>query len=52
MTNPDDYEETDFCIYQRLIGKLMYLAYDMRPDIVFAVEQLSKLNANPRKGHL
>ena len=27
----------DLITYQRLIGKLIYLAYEMKPDIVFVV---------------
>ncbi len=30
----------------------MYLACGTRPDIAFVVSQLSKYNADPRKGHL
>ena len=30
----------------------MYLAFRMRPDIAFAVRQLSRHNVNPMKGHL
>lgn len=30
----------------------MYLACEIRPDIVFVVGQLSKYNADPRKSHL
>lgn len=52
MTNPEDYEKADLCIYQRLIEKLMYLVCGTRPDIAFVVGQLSKHNADPRKGHL
>ena len=52
MPDADNYKETELLEYQRLIGKLMYLTCGTRPDIAFAVEQLSKYNANPRKGHL
>ena len=49
MLDIDDYKETDLYKYQRLIGKLMYLAYGIRPNIVFLIGQLSKQNADPRK---
>lgn len=52
MTNADAYEEEDLHTYQRLIGKLMYLACGTRPDIAFAVGQPSKHNPDPRKGPL
>lgn len=52
MVETDDHEEVDLQVYQRLIGKLMYLACGTRPDIAFAVSQLSKHNADPKKGHL
>lgn len=48
----DDYEEVDLKVYQRLIGKLMYLSCGTRPDISFVVGQLSKRNADPPVGHL
>lgn len=52
MPEPDDYNKIDIYTYQRLIGKLMYLACGTRLDIAFVVEQLSRYNANPRKRHL
>ncbi len=52
MSEPEDYREVDLRTYQRLIGKLIYLACGTRPDIAFVVGQLSRHNANPRKGHL
>ena len=47
MQGEDDYEEVDLKIYQRLIGKLMYLSCGTRPDIAFVIGQLSKRNADP-----
>lgn len=52
MGEPDDYEEADLTLYQRLIGKLMYLSCRSHPDIGFAVGQLSRHNADPRVGHV
>lgn len=48
MLDTENYEETDLREYQRLIGKLMYLACGTRPDIAFVVGHLSKQNADPR----
>lgn len=52
MNEVDDYDETDLKAYQRLIGKLMNLLCGTRPDISFAIRQLSKCNADPRISHL
>ncbi len=52
MTEPEDYEETDLHMYKRLVGKLMNLASETRPDIAFVVGQLSKHNVDPKKDHL
>lgn len=52
MSDPKDYEEVNLHTYQCLIRKLIYLAYNTRPDIAFTVGQLSRYNADPKKGHL
>ena len=52
MPNANNYEETELLEYQQLIGKLMYFACGTRPDIAFAIGQLSKHNADPKKSHL
>ena len=52
MPELDDYNKTDIHTYQRLIGKLMYLACGTELDIAFAIGQLSRHNADPKKRHL
>lgn len=52
MIKHDNYKDTKIKPYQHLIGKLMYLACDKRPDIAFIVDLLSRHNTNPRKSHL
>lgn len=52
ISEPGDYEEADIKPYQQLIGKLMYLSYGTRPDIAFAVGQLSKHNSDPKTDHM
>lgn len=49
MFNTDDYKKTTFYKYQRLIGRLIYLICETRPNIIFVVGQLSKYNANLKK---
>lgn len=38
MQGENDYEKVDFKVYQRLIGKPIYLSCGTRPDISFVVE--------------
>lgn len=52
MTDLEDYEEVNFCMYQWLIGRLIYLACRTRSDIIFVVRQFSKYNADTGKDHL
>lgn len=44
MSEADNYEEVDIKKYQKLIGKLIYLLYNIRPDIAFVIDQLSRHN--------
>lgn len=49
MNKPDDYNEVDFIIYHQLIGKLIYFAYETKPNVTFVVRKLGKYNANSYK---
>ena len=51
-TAPNNYEKANLSTYQRLISKLIYLACGIRPDIAFVVGQLSRHNADPRRGYI
>ncbi|XP_040948738.1 uncharacterized mitochondrial protein AtMg00810-like [Gossypium hirsutum] len=42
---------TDVKMYQRLLGRLIYLT-NTRPDITFAVQHLSQFMHRPKKSHL
>ncbi|KAK2979360.1 hypothetical protein RJ640_018440 [Escallonia rubra] len=44
-------EPTDKGMYQRLVGKLIYLSH-MRPDIAYAVSVVSQFMQNPKDVHL
>ena len=50
-TTNDDEDPADKKRYQRLVGKLIYLAHT-RPDIAFAVSLVSQHMHNPSKNHL
>ena len=52
MQELKDYEEAKITPYQQLISKLMYLLYNIRPDISFIVGQLIKYNADPQIRHI
>ena len=38
-------------LYQKAVGCLIYLATKTRPDIMYAVQQVSQFSANPGKAH-
>jgi hypothetical protein len=40
------------CVYQSMVGGLMYAAITTRPDIAYAVQTLSQFNINPGPAHL
>lgn len=49
--NKEDAEQMATVPYQEAVGCLMYLAQCTRPDILFAVNQLSRCNTNPEASH-
>ena len=52
MQKPKDYKKAEIKLYQQLIDKLIYLLCGIKPDIFFAVRQLSKHNTDPQIGYL
>ena len=52
LDQASNHQQADLTVYQRLIGKLIYLGCGTRPDIAFEVGQLSPHNADPWIGHL
>src|SRR5947207_7387465 len=48
----DSNVKIDSSQYQQYIGELMFAAIATRPDIMFAVSQLSSYNSNPCQRHL
>ncbi|XP_055590100.1 uncharacterized protein LOC129742249 [Uranotaenia lowii] len=48
---PEDAEQLKKIPYQEAVGSLMYLAQCTRPDILFAVNKLSRFNTNPSLKH-
>jgi hypothetical protein len=37
--------------YPSIVGMLLYLSTNMRPDIAFAISQVARFNHNPKKLH-
>jgi len=50
-TSNEDNEKCNVDSYQELIGKLLYLANRIRPDITFVTSYLSQYNYCPEKRH-
>ena len=51
MLNIDVYKKEDLHTYQRLIGKLIYFACETKPNIAFAISQLSRHNIDPQRSY-
>ena len=52
MKATDDNELADESTYQSLLGCLLFLAKQTRPDILFGVNVLSRFMAKPTKAHM
>jgi hypothetical protein len=44
--------QTDIKQYQAMVGSLMYAMLCTRPDLAYAIQQLSQFNSNPTNAHL
>jgi len=51
-TQDEQANKHNISLYQQLISSLMWLAQMSRPEIIFAVHQLSKYLINPSAGHI
>lgn len=52
MLKANKYKEADIKTYQWFIRKLIYLLYNIRPDIAFIIKQFNKYNINQKIGYL
>lgn len=52
INDADIYKKKNLYIFQQSIKKLIYLIYDTKPDIAFAIRQLSKHNVDLRRSYL
>ena len=49
--NEEDVPMTEEFHYRSVVGMLLYLSGNTRPDITFAVSQVARFTHNPRKSH-
>ena len=50
-SNPDGAPMTDSWSYRSIIGMLLYLSGNTRPDIAFAVSQAARFSHSPKQSH-
>jgi hypothetical protein len=48
----DQDDKTDIKQYQTMVGSLMYAMLYTRPDLAYAIQQLSQFSSNPTNAHL
>ena len=49
--DPDGEPYNESWSYPSIVGMLLYLSTNTRPDITFAVSQVARFNHNPKKSH-
>ena len=49
--DPDDEPMVEDWSYPSIVGMLLYLSTNTRPDISFAVSQVARFNHNPKRSH-
>ncbi|KAI2500885.1 hypothetical protein MHU86_13605 [Fragilaria crotonensis] len=49
--DPDGEPMDEFWNYHSIVGMLLYLSTNTRPDITFAVSQVARFNHSPKKSH-
>ena len=49
--DPEGPRMTDTWNYQSIVGMLLYLSTNTRPDIAFAVSQVARFSHNPKQSH-
>ena len=52
LDQASNHQQAALIVYQRRIGKLIYLSCGTRPNIVFVIGQLSRHNSDPQIRYL
>jgi hypothetical protein len=50
-SDPDGEPMTDSWSYRSVVGMMLYLSTNIRPDIAYAMSQVARFSHNPKKSH-
>jgi spore germination protein GerM len=50
-SDPDGETMREEWLYSSIVGMLLYLSTNTRPDIAFAVSQVARFNHSPKQSH-